>query len=102
MTAFIMMREEDVLAALEGHPYILDDIAKPATEQIRKTRCPECAGVVAPMVDPKDPFDKNLPSFRYIGQCTACSCQFDPGSGVIRRPGNKSPILPAIGARLRD
>jgi len=97
---FTTMPEEQLLALTDGEECILQDVDDAARERVRSKRCPECSQGVMPVVDPDKPFDNQTAGFRYVARCTACGCVFDPESGVIRKIGCSSPILPPTTARV--
>jgi hypothetical protein len=93
MKPFLELDEEVLLAALEGQECILDQIAQPGRQAVERSVCPECGARPTPLVDPHRPLHSYLPTFNYIASCPDCECQFDPQSGLIRKPGGFSPII---------
>ena len=88
-----------VLAAVEGQECILPDVDTAARSRVEKSACPECGDAVLPVVDPANPFDNQTAGFRYVARCSRCGCIFDHESGVIRKVGCSSPILPPTSMR---
>jgi rubredoxin len=88
------LTEDEILDLLDGEKCILDQLSDPAEDRVRSSVCPECGTRAQPVVDPLSPFERDLPSFKFIGQCPDCGCVFDPDTGPIRKPST-GPILTA-------
>lgn len=84
------MKEEDVLALVEGQEDILTPAWRKKVEFFKKIRCPACHSSVRSEVSVKDlenarP-DEPVPYGH--ARCSACGCLFDPDTELVIERGN--------------
>ena len=94
---FKEMDPQIALKLLEGHQDILTQQAEAHERFYANQSCPRCGGGCRRIGDLRTMFKEGEALPRYLLECLACSCVFDPHTGMILEMGNiGQAVEPAI------
>lgn len=93
-----LMKEEDILKAIEGVEDIITPAVKSRRERYARLKCPGCGGRISMEVWSSDltrmRSDEVVPDGR--ARCIACGRLFDPDTGLVYDPGRLTNVMEAV------
>jgi hypothetical protein len=92
---FKEMKEEERRELTEGQEDILTPMVEADKRIYEGASCPQCGGAPVRAFDLNRALKSNRPIPRYNCKCTACSCLFEPITGIIIETGVTQAVDPA-------